>query len=344
MKVAITSVFSNLTYNEKNHRGLEAVYFKKLLEENGYDVELVGKKNRNTKDFDFYVNYTDADWNSYDAVFIQLSTANFFGGVVGEHTEPIARSLAGYKGKIYTLVNDPRIDFLNPVKVLKRFNLCQDLSLEWESIIEDATYLFPGKDISKFLGRTPKNWKKLDWFTYMFKHRMSSKLNDTPTNTLFDFDEPKKEWDAIYYGDNRAAFREQQVRKYMPHSEKSLLVGYKTKKVPSTFSKKMEHSVLLDTISKSKASLILGDAEHLDNVITFRFYETMASNCLAAIQIEYDPNKELIQDPILREKLYVASSKDVENLVASYSDDLIQRQKAELKNIFNRLDITFKIN
>lgn len=344
MKVALTSVFSNLTYNQKNHRGLEAVYFKKLLEDNGYDVELIGKKNRNTADFDFYVNYSEADWDSYDAVFVQLSTANFFGGVVGEHTEPIARSLAGYKGKIYALVNDPRIDFLNPVDKLKRFNLCQDLSSEWESIIENATYLFPGKDISKFLGRTPKNWQQLDWFTYMFKHRMSQKMESNQSNALFDFDAPKKEWDAIYYGDNRASFREQQIRKYMPQGENNLLIGYKTKKVNTTFAKKMEHSVLLDTISKSKASLITGDAEHLDNVITYRFYETMASDCLAAIQIEYDPNRELIQDPILREKLYVTSSKDVEALVASYSDDLIQRQKAELKNIFNRLDITFKIN
>jgi hypothetical protein len=344
MKVAITSVFSNLTYNTKNHRGLEAVYFKQLLEENGYEVELIGKKNKNTAEFDFYVDYSTADWQGYDAIFIQLSTANFFGGLVGEHTEPIARALAGYKGKIYALVNDPRIDFLDPVKALKRFNLCQDLEAEWSSIIEDATYLFPGKNIAKFLGRTPKNWQQLDWFTYMFKHRMASKMSSKPSTALFDFDAPAKEWNAIYYGDNRASFREQQIRKYMPNGDKNLLIGYKTNKVNVSFEKKMEHSVLLDTISKSKASLIIGDAEHLDNVITYRFYETMASDCLAAIQIEYDPNMELIQDPVLRDKLYVRSSRDVENLVASYSDDLIARQKTELKNIFDRLDITFKIN
>jgi len=52
----------------------------------------------------------------------------------------------------------------------------------------------------------------------------------------------------------------------------------------------------------------------------------------------------LIQDPVLREKLYVKSNKDVEKLVASYSDDLIARQKKELRNLFDRLDITFKIN
>lgn len=85
MKVAITPVFSNLTYNTKNHRGLEAVYFKQLLEENGYEVELIGKKNKNTAELDFYIDYSSANWQDYDAVFIQLSTANFFGGVVGEH-------------------------------------------------------------------------------------------------------------------------------------------------------------------------------------------------------------------------------------------------------------------
>jgi len=342
MKVAITSVFSNLTYNKKNHRGLEIVYFKQLLEENNYEVDLIGKKGRNTADLDFYVDYKDAKWDEYDAIFIQLSTANFFGGKVGDHTESVAREIAGYGGKIFTLVNDPRIDFLNPVEKLKRFNLIQDLESEWSDVIENATYLFPGKDISKFLGRTPKNWKQLDWFTYMFKQRMSSNMTK-PTNSLFDFDTPKKENDLIYYGDNRAAFREKQIRKYFPDSENNLLIGYKTKKVNAPFVKKMEHSVLLDTISKSKASLIIGDAEHLDNVITYRFYETMASDCLAAIQIEYDPNKELISDPVLRDILYVKSKSDVEKLISSYSEDLISRQKKELENIFNNLDITFKI-
>lgn len=346
MKVALTSVFSNIVYSDKNHRGLEAVYFKQLLEENGYEVDLVGKKGRNSKDFDFYKNY-DQDFSEYDALFIQLSPANFFGGVVGEHTESIARSIAGFNGPIYALVNDPRIGFYNPVEKLKRFDLIQDLEEEWNSIIENATYLFPGKKIEKYLGHVPKNWQRLDWFTYMFKHKMAKSVKAKQvTPALFDWDEEpaQKEYDLLYYGDNRGSFREKQVAKYFKSDTNNLLVGFKTKKASAEFTKKQPHNELLQTISKCKASLITGDEEHMDNVITFRFYETMGSDCLAAIQIEYDPDMELIQDPILREKLYVRSSADVKNLVDSYSDELIERQKQELRNIFDRLDITFKIN
>ena len=103
-RVALTSVFANLTYNDKNHRGLEAMFFKKLMEEKGATVDCVGYKNRNVQDLDFYVDYKDTDFSEYGAVIIQLSTANFFGGQMGEHCEKICNDLANYSGKIYMLV------------------------------------------------------------------------------------------------------------------------------------------------------------------------------------------------------------------------------------------------
>jgi len=93
----------------------------------------------------------------------------------------------------------------------------------------------------------------------------------------------------------------------------------------------------LDTV---KVSLITGDEEHLDNVTTYRFYETLASNCLAAIQIEYDPNRTLIEDPILKDLLYVKNKEDIKKLISAYdsnSKDLLNRQKEELQRIFNSI-------
>ena len=90
----------------------------------------------------------------------------------------------------------------------------------------------------------------------------------------------------------------------------------------------------MKTLDTVKVSFITGDEEHLDNVTTYRFYETLASNCLAAIQIEYDPEKKLIQDPVLRDLLYVESKEDIKKLIDSYSPDLINRQRAELRRIF----------
>ena len=140
-RIAITSVFANLTYNDKNHRGLEAMFIKKMMEEKGAQVDVVGYKNRNTKDLDFYINYTDTDFSEYGAVILQLSTANFFGGVMGEHCEKICNDLANYRGKIYMLVNDPRIPPINYAKIISdRFQLCTQSVDKWDSIIQTATF------------------------------------------------------------------------------------------------------------------------------------------------------------------------------------------------------------
>jgi hypothetical protein len=332
-RIAITSVFANLTYNDKNHRGLEAMFFKKMMEEKGAQVDVVGYKNRNVKDLDFYIDFNDTDFSEYGAVMIQLSTANFFGGQMGEQCEKICNDLAKYKGKIYMLVNDPRIPPINYAKVISdRFGLCTDSVESWDQIIKEATYLFSGKDISKFLGWQPDHWMQVDWFTYIFKHRFTQDDSIdllTPTR-----DDIEKEWDLVYYGDKRGSFRENQIRKYFPKDTNNLLIGYKSDKVPATFMKKLQHSDLMKELDRVKVSLITGDEEHLDNVATYRFYETLASNCLAAIQIEYDPEKRLIQDPVLRDILYVRNQDDVKRLISMWSPELIDLQKKELRRIF----------
>lgn len=332
-KIAITSVFANLTYNDKNHRGLEAMFFKQMMEDKGAEVHVVGYKNRNVKDLDFYIDYNDTDFSEYGAVIIQLSTANFFGGVMGEHSEKICDDLAKFEGKIYMLVNDPRIPPINYAKVINdRFGLCADSVESWDTIIKEATYLFSGRDVSKFLGWQPKNWMHVDWFTYIFKHRFTQDESIDLWSPARD--DSEKTWDLVYYGDRRGSFRENQIRKYFPADTNNLLIGYKSDKVPATFMKKLQHSDLMTELDKVKVSLITGDEEHLDNVATYRFYETLASNCLAAIQIEYDPQKRLIQDPVLQELLYVKDQADVKKLIASWSPDLIDRQKKELRRIF----------
>jgi len=208
-KIAITSVFANVTYNDKNHRGLEAMFFKKMMEEKGSKVDVVGYKNRNVKDLDFYIDFNDTDFSEYGAVVIQLSTANFFGGQMGTHCEKICNDLANYKGKIYMLVNDPRIPPINYAKVISdRFGLCADSIESWDRIIKEATYLFPGKDVSRYLGWQPDNCINLDWFLYIFKHRFTQDESidlQAPTR-----DDIEKKWDLVYYGDRRGSFRENQ--------------------------------------------------------------------------------------------------------------------------------------
>ena len=165
--------------------------------------------------------------------------------------------------------------------------------------------MFAGKDLEQFLGYQPKNEQKVDWFTYIFKERFT-KSDQFDIFALAD-ESIEKEYDLVYFGDKRGSFRENQLRKYFPMDTNNLKIGYKSDKVPGEFMKKLKHEDLMAQLDKVKVSFI----------------------------IEYDPEKKLIQDPVLRDLLYVSNQDDVRRLINAYSPDLINRQRKELRRIFN---------
>lgn len=353
-KAAIVSIFlpvrSPLLCDKKVSASgqLESYYTKKILNDNGYDVDFIGYKSARKKIVDNYLNVFDCDdVNVYDKILIQGSSPVFFGGGPNPNFLPMLEFLTPYKGKFYYMASDPLIPFTNPaeslldLKRLKRWDnkidewkihpyrknspeYYKDVYNKWESHIEKCVYVFPGKNIQKFYPNSKINEViNVDWFKYIWKHEI--KIKDTTS---------KKQWDVMYYGRNRKKFREDQVKKYMPEGMNNLLVSYKTNNVKTDFIKTLPNNELRETLNKSKVSLILGDKEHLDNVVTYRFYEILASDALAAISIEYDPNRELIQNPILKKLLYVYNKYDVEKLINKYDKSLIDLQKEELKRHF----------
>lgn len=323
MKKAIITIFNNIQCVSNNHSGLESTYFANI-----HDCYYIGKKGRTNKNEPKYLDISEVDLSDFDKIIISLTSANFFGGVLSDDTIMKIDKLCDYRGKIAILCNDPRIKPINAAKVIyERF---EKLSLEhvykFEEILKNANYIFPGKSLNKFWNDDKyDNFIQYDYFKDIFKHKLSE-----PKYVYND-----KKHDVVYYGDRRASYRENQIVNYLPELESSLLIGFKTKKINVPFLKKQKHSDLVNVLNECKVSLILGDKEHEGNVVTFRFYETLASNCLCAIPIEYDPNKELIEDEVLRELLYVKNKKDVIRLSGSYSKELIERQHNEYKRIMN---------
>lgn len=331
-KTGIACVFSNPRYARTTPRGLELIYLKDLIESKGREVFILGKKGRTNKDFDFFVDILDIDKLNLDSLILQLAPANFFGGVYSDMTVNAIEKIAlAYKNglKISILPTDPRIKPLNPAKILfDRFNICEDYIDIWNDILLKSVYIFPGKNISKFFGsKMDVETYKLDWFTYIFKQGVE----------FSEFvDDNDKQYDVVYYGDKRGSYRNNRIKKLMPYSTSNLLLGYKEPKINyAEFKKKVKHSELFETLNKCKVSLVIGDKEHEDNVATFRFYEALASSALAAIDINYDPNKELIKNEKLRKVLYVSNMSDVKRLSEMYSKELIDLQQQELKRIFN---------
>ena len=318
---AITSVFNNIQCVANNHSGLEATYLS-----NKYNLYYIGKKGRTNKHEQKYLDIFDVDINNFEKLFLSLSQPNFFGGVLGDDVVEKIKKLCEFKGKVGILCNDPRIKPVNAAKIVnERFNkLDQSYIDKFDQLLNNATYLFPGKDLNKFWSDTKYNdFVYFDYFKNIFKNKIAEpKYIDTVKN-----------YDVVYYGDRRGSYREKQLVKYMPDNNSNLLIGFKTKKINVPFIKKLKHSDLLNKLNECKVSLILADDEHNNNVVTFRFYETLASNCLAGIPIEFDPNKDLIKDNVLKEILYIRSKQDVINLTNKYSKELIQRQHNEYRRI-----------
>ena len=268
-----------------------------------------------------------------NSLILQLAPTNFFGGQYSQFTVDcivnVAKMYNNGNVKFSILPTDPRIKPVNPASIMyDRFDLCEEYISTWDKIIQESVYIFPGKSLKKFYN-TDRDFKtyKINWFAYIFKK-----------GVRISYFEENKIADVIYYGDKRGSYRNNKIKKFMPYSTKNILLGYKEPKISyAEFYKKVKHSELFNILNKCKVSLVIADKEHEDNVATFRFYEALASSALAAIDIDFDPNKELIKNETLREVLYVENMNDVKKLSNLYSKELIELQQKELKRIFNEI-------
>jgi len=332
MEKGIIKIFTNIQCNRNNHVGLESTYF------GNHGYTYIGKSGRTNNHI---VNFCDIfsinDLNSrFSEIIVMLDQPNYFGGVLLESTKDIVTKLSKFTGKISFLCNDPNILPINAARhIHNRFNVLSDeIVNDYEKILYNGNYIFPGKDIFRFFDKTKvpfineNNIIYYDYFKEIFKNILK-----VPDNIPI-----KKQYDLIYYGDNRKKFREKELLKYMSNNHNNVLVGFKCKSLDLVnYIKKQKHSELLKYINNSKVSLILGDKEHYNNVVTFRFYEVMCSTALAAIPINFDPNKELIKNEYLKKVLYVSSKDDVDKLVKLYSPDLLRLQHLEYKRIMKEI-------
>lgn len=336
----LTSIFTNPQVDPVNHRSLETYWLKQLFIKNNQPLDFVGVKGRNVKHVDYFKNF-DCDLSQTKNCIIQLSPPNFYGGIPYAHTYSIITKLADLNCKFIVLVNDPRIKPLNPAVEWNRRQSKNHFSLSiinrWDEILNNAEYWFQGKNINQFWSTDRHyNVHKIDLFSWIFKNQVPTK------NTFFSYQQPKK-WDLAYWGNKRGGYREKKIKHYCVGSN-DVLIGYP---VPSgsscNFLPKQNHDKLQSTIDQSKASLIIGDKEHENNIATFRFYETMLSTSLMAIDLTYDPNKELIQNPTLKDLLYVNSRQDCQTIIDSWSPELVKLQQQEFQNHMSNLKLDLNV-
>ena len=135
---------------------------------------------------------------------------------------------------------------------------------------------------------------------------------DLYNNTVETKQDIEIEYDICYYGDNRGTYRNNKVKSYFNTDKiKSLLIGVDLEMFNNTFLKKVKHTELPNLVMKSHSSLVVGDAEHENAFITMRFYENIIFKVVSFIDINYDKNKELFKNQILKDFNYITSKEDL---------------------------------
>lgn len=343
MKIGITNIFNSCIINPDLMTGFDLTYFAKFI--NGFypnAVDILGSA-KNTNKNQYYRNILDCDLNQYDVIIIQPNkTINIFGGkAVTELTDFLLTEIpTSYKGKIGWFVNDPanQNGANNPITQLKKEHGSKELvkkylhlEEKWDNALQNAFYMYPGRNIDKFWSgfKFTKDIIFEDYFSGMFY--FYRKANVLPIE--------EKPFNVVYYGYYRTTYRKKQILKYLNDSENNLLIS--NKKI-NEFSKVkyVEKIAGLQDLSRHlqscKVSLIIGDEPHNNNIVTWRFYESLLNDCLLAISNEYDYDKLLIEDEYLKGILYVKNSNDVENLSKIWTKELVDTQKSHLMKIFSR--------
>lgn len=319
MKIALMSPFSRIIINKKSVRSWEALLLEKLVSDYGDDLYYISKKTKDELDNKNYIDiFSLQNLDSFDLVIIHNFNSNIFGGIVSNMTIKFIQLLADYKGKIGYYITDPKLKYFNiPNYLISRPNLyiekidgkpvsSNDL-LIWKSkfieLEKRMIAFFTGYDYKPIYGLNEKcEVRMLPIFDLILSSQSISQSIDE--NYIYDI---------VYYGDNRGSYRNNKILKYLNSENiKSLLIGFELPRlINCTFKNKVPHQELKSAVSQCLSSLVIGDKEHENAFVTFRFYENIVNNVVSFIDIDYDNQKKLFKNQALKDFNYIYNSYDL---------------------------------
>lgn len=348
MKAAIGSISTRVIIDGKSSRSRDNIWFRKyLLNIRGAsEVDFISLKLDKEEGIEYYKHLNEVDYNDYDEFYIMCDNNNYFGGKVSEWIIQNMKHLSNYRGKVFYIYTDPSmfiVDFAGATakgitnKTLEcSINLTPTEVDNFNKVMSDCNFVFIGYDYGKFLKQIPERNRSMQC---KFEHPgfYAPLIEYMWMNTPIEIFNDEKQYDLVYYGDNRTSYRQKKVKMYFNNSlQKNLISMNAVKNLPSTtYTPKLKHSDLIRQIQLSKASIVIGDAAHSNNLVSPRYFENIKSNILSFIDKDFDPMKILYKDEVLQDLMYVyCSSQLVENynhiINNGMYDDIIDRQWKEL--------------
>lgn len=342
MKSLIIRLNQRITIEQGGHVAIESLYFRDYLMkvEKIDEVYFCDKIVRNNADN--YLNVFTTDFNDYDSIYIMNSPANFFGGVIGDDTIEKFKKISNYKGNIFYVLNDPKIYFVNTAERAFKTNKINEN--DYNNFIEKISkmrVIFTGQDYELYesLIKDKSNFFKLEFekniplFEYMFINYNFNKIENTKKEKTFDL---------IYYGDNRGGYRDKLIKSYFDNDIlNTKTVAFKNNFKNNSSIDKVRNEELSSEMQDCFGNLVIGDKEHNNNWITYRFFEGILANVINFIHIDYDKDKKYYKNELLKKLCYVRDSFDVEVSIDyikknNLYDEIVRLQHEEL-NKYNYL-------
>lgn len=340
MKIALLNLANNITDFSTVSSG-ETINIKIMLEKMNHNVDIISKKKGQ-----FTISFEDVnDINNYDKLLVINGALNFFGGKENPIIINNFKLMAKYNKTIYYLLTDLRLPYRNLWKAIYKRN--------WPYTEEEVTIKSDIVVISQFnnleeVKKIHKN-ENISKFVYFPLERYKLVNREKPQEdqfNLFDYIEEDKQSDLIYGGSFRAGNREAKMLKYLFDMEDLKVEFFGTAnesqfnnskyKIAPKFTGKIPMNEMVEKNSTAYASIIIGDESYNNNGITLRVWETLLSEAICFIDLDFDKEKKILAHDFF----YVKSKQELIDRVWRIKSDTLLKNEL-LKYQHERINVLF---
>lgn len=356
LNIGLIKIGERLSFNIKSDAGLasgEPLILARLLSDAGHNIHIgtiIKQKDiLSNKDFDMSkINLVDleedySDILDCDSLICWGGYIDFWGGSESPYIMNQYKIINSFKGKIIFVLTDPVVypEQLWP-KIHKR---------TWVSNYKQSEIEITRTDIT-----IVSQLANLDFVKKLIKDFPYKEIKYLPLWQLPGlFNKPKKinpdpEFDLVYGGLNNRKKRYPKLKKWFFNEIKTGIFGRDLLADKDFITKLGEHNteylakikfgqqVVNFTNFVGKATVIIGDPDYeRGQLIPNRFVEAILSSVVAFIDIDLDPSKSLIKNPMLRDFLYVSTVEELTEKLEKLDDlgfrsDIINLQNKELSD------------
>lgn len=266
----------------------ETYNLSKILENEGFNVTIAS-----TVDTDIAVAYDKLDVNSFDKVIVMNALVDFPGGEENKPIDALFKFLKPYKGIIYNLLVDLAIPFkqLYPLVRNKKWNKYaspEEINLDNEFIIlsqtlnlEEVRRIYKDSDIKiKAINYVPIN----EWILHSKSVNFVENTGDVDLILGTSFRNGRRTQKYTDYFLNRKNINVELFGSIKESHFKNTKVKDNVKFTP----KLKDVSKVIEKNSTGLATVITGDKNYNDNIITLRVGESWLGNVVTFIDQEFD--------------------------------------------------------